>query len=214
MKRVKRIETGQDVSLIAPLFANTPMDVVTSPKLFTVTVISSNLAVRLNQQWHSRLPLFGGIPSANYALEYRDHYYGVAIWSPPIARMLPHKEWLELRRMALSPECPHNTATWFLARMERLLIVKFPEVIKLISYQDTEAHHGTIYKAANWIATNRSSGGEWNVPSRRALPQQTDADKIRWEKDLHRKAKKDEPIIAEPPATQEVKETVQQGQLF
>lgn len=210
MKRVKRIEAGQDVSLIAPLFANTPMDVVASPKLFTVTVISSNLAVRLNQQWHSRLPLFGGIPSANYALEYHDHYYGVAIWSPPIARMLPHKEWLELRRMALSPECPHNTATWFLARMERLLIVKFPEVNKLISYQDTEAHHGTIYKAANWVAANRSSGGEWNVPSRRALPQQTAADKVRWEKDLRKHPAKDEVVVSR----EEVKESVQQGQLF
>jgi len=50
----------------------------------------------------------------------------------------------------------------------------------LISYQDTEVHTGTIYKAANWIPANRTKFASWNVSRERNSDQST-ADKIRWE---------------------------------
>ena len=187
MKRIHRIEPGQDVSAVAPLFGIPTTEAPTSPKQFQVVVVSANLAVRLNEQWHSRLPLFGGCPRVSYALTHNERYYGVAIWSSPVARLLPQLEWLELRRMALAPEVPYNTASWFLARMERLIPVAFPDVVRLISYQDTEAHQGTIYKASNWVNAHTGQGQEWTRPSRRSLPQQSAAPKIRWEKELNRR---------------------------
>ena len=58
---------------------------------------------------------------------------------------------------------------------------KFPEIEKVISYQDTAVHLGTIYKAANWTQSNISSGGEWTRQSRARGKVQTAVPKVRWE---------------------------------
>jgi hypothetical protein len=107
----------------------------------------------------------------------------VAIWSSPIAanRLTNGDKMLELRRMAIAEYAPKNTATYMLKHMRKWVFSNFDEVNTLISYQDTEAHHGTIYKADNWVMANRGSLSEWNTKTRnRALAQST-APKIRWE---------------------------------
>tara|TARA_R100000329_G_C7462854_1_gene163014 strand:- start:161 stop:511 length:351 start_codon:yes stop_codon:yes gene_type:complete len=109
---------------------------------------------------------------------------GVGIWSSPVARMLSNKILLELRRLALSKHCPKNTATYVMARMAKKIKKKFPEIEKLISYQDTEVHLGTIYKAANWKQANTSTGGEWTRQSRGRAKAQTSVPKVRWEYSL------------------------------
>ena len=52
--------------------------------------------------------------------------------------------------MACSPEAPRNTASRFLGWMARYFADRCPFREKLISYQDTAVHNGTIYKAAGW----------------------------------------------------------------
>lgn len=107
--------------------------------------------VRCNRAWHSRLPLVGCSPfRVIYAAEVQGTIYAVAAWSNPVARLLPQLEFLELRRMAISDDAPKNTASRMLGWMTRDIRKRFPQVVRLISYQDCEAHTGTIYKASGW----------------------------------------------------------------
>lgn len=80
-----------------------------------------------------------------------DHVYAVALWSSPSARCLP-QHFVELRRMACAPDAPKNTASRFLGWMLRQLPKSH---WKAISYQDTDVHKGTIYKAAGWIPAHK-----------------------------------------------------------
>jgi hypothetical protein len=154
-------------------------------------------ARELNGRWHSRLPRIGDPPNVMrhapcFAASFGGVPFAVAIWSHPVNRRLPQKEWLELRRLADSPAAPRNTASRFLAVMTRLLRAEYPELSRLISYQDTEVHTGAIYRAAGWTPTVRSKWNPWNKPRSRNLngrprtrPEcQSKADKQRWEKVL------------------------------
>ena len=151
---------------------------------------SAAVACKLNEVWHSRLPQLHPSNvwrSKNYIcflFMIDEAVVGVGIWSSPVARMLSNKTLLELRRLALSKHCPKNTATYVMARMAKKIKEKFPEIEKLISYQDTEVHLGTIYKAANWKQTNTSKGGEWTRQSRGRAKAQTSVPKVRWEYSL------------------------------
>ena len=106
-------------------------------------------AVSLVKQWHSRLPECTNIAMIAFRAHYLNVTYAVAIWSNCSARLLP-QEWMELRRMACRPESPKNTASRMLSIMTKLIPQYFPTCPKVISYQDTEVHTGTIYKAAGW----------------------------------------------------------------
>lgn len=77
--------------------------------------------------------------------------YAVALWNNPSARCLP-RNWLELRRMACNVTAPANTPSAFLAWMTRYFRTQ-AKYDRLISYQDTAVHRGTIYKAAGWTPT-------------------------------------------------------------
>ena len=148
---------------------------------------SAAVACKLNEIWHSRLPQLHPSNvwrSKNYIcflFLIDEAVVGVGIWSSPVARMLSNKTLLELRRLALSKHCPKNTATYVLSKMIKAIKEKFPEIEKVISYQDTAVHLGTIYKAANWTQSNISSGGEWTRQSRARGKVQTAVPKVRWE---------------------------------
>lgn len=110
-------------------------------------------AVCLVRRWHSRLPrcqvgpwrfAFSGV--------YEGRTYVVALWNNPSARCLP-SQWLELRRMAASPDAPRNTCSRFLMWMVRWFSRNCPEAERCISYQDMQIHKGTIYRAAGWTQT-------------------------------------------------------------
>ena len=85
----------------------------------------------------------------SFAARSGDEIVAVALWNNPSARNLP-RDWLELRRMAVSGSAPHCTASWFLGAMSRWIRRYMAGVARLISYQDTSVHKGTIYKAAGW----------------------------------------------------------------
>jgi len=153
-----------------------------------ITEISPVLACELNKRWHSTLP------ELHYSNVVRNKYYicfgayygflnwiAVGIWSSPIAgnRMKNADKILELRRLAISDEAPKNFASWFLSRMIKRIKLKFPQIEKLISYQDTSKHIGTIYKASNWIIDGYTKFRPWNE-TRKRNKSQTFGDKVRW----------------------------------
>lgn len=144
-------------------------------------------AVALNRTWHSRLPnILDDTISYAFHARYGDVTYIVAIWSNPVSRMLP-SHWLELRRMACSTETPKNAASAFLAWMVRYFRSRFPKHERLISYQDTEVHQGTIYRAAGWTDGHRTRQGDtWQTGNRGRVNQNGSntiaSVKVRWEK--------------------------------
>jgi len=145
-------------------------------------------AQNLNALWHSVLPIasLGWLNRyVAYGAEFEGQWYAVAIWTDPIAanRLADGPRLLELRRFAIAPDAPKNTASRMLGIMRRKLKIKFPDVIRLISYQAVEHHSGTIYKASGWKAVACSEYQEWHPGLSRAEPQ-TKSDKIRWELNL------------------------------
>ncbi len=144
-------------------------------------------AAILNQKWHSRLPrVEWEMMSHSFHAQYKGVSFAVALWSNPVARLLP-QDWLELRRMACSPEMPKNGASSFLGWMVRYFKAKGKE--RLISYQDSEVHSGTIYKASGWRIGNVGRAGDsWERDTRhRPMLNGSEAiasSKIRWEKSL------------------------------
>lgn len=118
--------------------------------LLTVEKCPPQFARPLIAAWHSRLPRTQQGPwMYAFAAHYEGTVFAVALWHNPSARNLP-TDWLELRRMAVAPDAPHCTASFFLAQMARWLRRHRPDIVKLISYQDQQVHTGTIYRAAGW----------------------------------------------------------------
>ncbi len=108
------------------------------------------LAVTFVRTHHSRLPRCQSSPwQYAFSASVKGQVVAVALWNNPSARCLPH-HWLELRRLACSPDAPRNTCSQFLGWMIRFFKKTCPEREKVISYQDLDVHLGTIYKAAGW----------------------------------------------------------------
>ena len=98
--------------------------------------------------------------------------------------MLNGRGWLELRRMAIADDAPKYTASRMISIMVRDIRRNRPDICRVISYQDTAVHAGTIYAASGWrktiIGGVISTG--WNSRIRNQM--QTAAPKIRWDKKI------------------------------
>jgi hypothetical protein len=123
-----------------------------------------------------------------YTAECDGVFYATAAWSNPVARLLPQREWLELRRLAIADDAPRNTASRFIGWMVRDIQKRFPEVVQLISYQDCDAHNGTIYKASGWkpavgyVSRRRGwAAGNGGATYRANRANQSVAPRMRWE---------------------------------
>jgi hypothetical protein len=143
------------------------------------------LALTLNAKWHSQLPRLGRgavkIPYLSYGAIHEGRIHAVAIWSNPVARLLPQHEWLELRRLAIGPDAPRNTASRMLGVMTRLIRRWKPAIVALVSYHDTSAHSGAIYRAAGWKIDGVTRGKDWCNSSRPGRPHSISlAPKVRW----------------------------------
>lgn len=177
-----------DVRVAYPLFQEEGSgSIPTSALQLRFDTIALKRAIELNREWHSRLPkivasnIIRTVRHVCYSAEFAGVFYAVAVWTNPVARMLPQQTWIELRRLAISSDAPKNTATRMLAWMVRDIRKRFPTVEQAISYQDTEVHHGTIYRAAGWSPTRLDAGGEWSRPSRARNSVQSGSPKQRWE---------------------------------
>ena len=175
---------GDCIRVVHPLFQEEGSgSIPTSPLQFEFGRCPMPVALTLNKEWHSRVPELRNQTGKNiaFAAIFEGRYFAVAIWGEPIARMLNGKGMLELRRMAISPDSPKNTGSRMLRVMRLLLRKEQLGVQRLISYQDSDIHQGTIYKAAGWVACNTSkpSSKGWNTRKRAEM--QTWSQKIRWE---------------------------------
>lgn len=177
--------SGDSIRVVHPLFpAEGGGSIPTSPLQLVFGQIDAKLARRLLSIWHSRLPEIVNWQGCSpcYGAESGGIWYAIAMWGPPVARMLNGRGWVELRRFAIAPDAPRNTASRMLGWMARQ--VGNLGFKKAISYQDTAVHTGTIYRAAGWTAGHASDGGEWSRPSRGRVVVQTASPKIRWELEL------------------------------
>ena len=186
-------QSGDSIRVVHPLFqveggGSTP----TSPLQLNIGEISIDVAIRLNGLWHSRLP---SVVKSNvqrvrhlvcFGAEFDGVFYASAIWTDPIARMLNGRNWLELRRMAISDDAPKNTASRMIKIMTAKIEKMWPQVEKLISYQDCDVHTGTIYAASNWSAEAENKSGEWSRKNRCRIGPQAPGKKVRWEKTIRR----------------------------
>jgi hypothetical protein len=91
--------------------------------------------------------------------------------------------------MAIAQDAPKNTASRMLSIMAKVIKLRFNDVWKLISYQDTDVHTGTIYKASGWEYANLSGKPNWYSPDKKIV---SNAPKVRWERQIRK-----EPIKCE-----------------
>ena len=162
-----------------------------SPKKMTLKAIGVRHAMRYNEMWHSRLPktvegnLLRNKRFIFYGAEFKDHCFASAIWTDPVANNRLSKDyiWLELRRLAIAPDAPKFTATWMISKMIKDIKKQFPQVTRLVSYQDCDVHKGTIYAASNWKQDIVSQGISWNE-TRKRNKEQSLSPKKRWVYDL------------------------------
>jgi hypothetical protein len=178
-----------------PLFTRQAADQPARATCLAVVPCSVQVARALNALWHSRLPYTQRGPwVAAHCAHYGGYVYAVALWNNPSARTLP-QNWLELRRMAVAADAPHCTASFFLAAMSRIIARDMPDVARLISYQDTSVHRGTIYKAAGWSVgrvqcarvrdrTKPRAGTRRMYRTNSNGASVDSAEKVRWEQDL------------------------------
>ena len=174
--------------VVRPLFqAEDGGSIPTSTLQLVFSEIPERTFFNLNTLWHSRLPKCGNSHfRVCYGAEHDGVWFAVAAWSNPVARLLPQREWLELRRFAIAPDAPKNTASRMLGWMRRDIRSRFPDVVRLISYQDLDAHTGGIYKAAGWKHADnfkpRARGWVgWGSRPRKGRTNQAVAPRMRWE---------------------------------
>lgn len=181
---------AENIRVMYPLFqeekgGSTPTSAL-SAKSLVIERIPFERAKELNRAWHSRLPLFrsacGAMGFLCFGAFHGEKCYAVAIWSNPVARLLPQATWLELRRLASAPDAPKNTCTRMIRIMEIIIRNEKRDIEVLVSYQDTEVHAGGIYAGSGWSKTFLNDGHGWEMPNRKRSKAQSLAPKQRWEK--------------------------------
>ena len=220
--------SGDSVRVASPLFpvegqGSIPM----SPLQFEIVEVHYKIAKQLNKLWHSQLPIVNSSKIC-FGAKYKNIWYAVGIFDAPISRAFNDKNYLELKRLAISQDSPKNTASRMIKIMTILIKKQMPEIVKLISYQDTEVHTGTIYKASGWIEIkNKGHKPDWHnrKPSdskaplfQKKYPKYFEkirykyekkyiavGDKIRWEKQI-RQGQETKTTVIKPP-----KKTPQKG---
>lgn len=188
---------ADDVVEAYPLFqAEDGGSIPTSALELYFSACDRQVFVDCNRLWHSRLPKIGAsLGRVYYMAECRTRIYAVAMWSNPVARLLPQQEWLELRRFAITDSAPRYTASRMLGWMARDIRSRFPEVVRLISYQDCKAHCGTIYAASGWVEAknyisrcrNWAPTTAWASRCRAGRTDQNVSPRMRWELRVQKK---------------------------
>jgi hypothetical protein len=176
------------IETFEPLFG-WPTLTADSARQLQILRLDMDAATRYNRLWHSQLPepgawSFGDVRLA-YAAVFDNGVYGVGIWTRPVAgNRLSHEtsHLLELRRLAIPDYAPKFTATRMLGGMVKGIRRDEPDVCRVLSYQMTSVHQGTIYKAANWYVSNKQETHQaWDTGSRRRPVDVDTSPKVRWE---------------------------------
>jgi hypothetical protein len=180
--------SGDSIRVVHPLFREEGGgSIPTSPLQLHIGVIHVLKAIELNAIWHSRLPevVRGNIDRNTHSIcfgaEYDGIFYASALWTDPVSSELNGRGMLELRRLAIAPDAPRNTASRMLRVMRLAIRRRFADIKTLISYQDTDVHTGGIYRAAGWSSGPPRKSNSWTHARRSRNKEQTRADKVRWE---------------------------------
>jgi hypothetical protein len=123
---------------------------------FTIQKIDQRSAEMFVSQYHYA----GGMGNAGicYGLFSCGCLIGVIVFHTPISENVRKSvygdsrkdEVSELHRMAIHPDAPQNTATYFISRALDALKEHRPQYTAILSFADTtEGHDGTVYQAAN-----------------------------------------------------------------
>jgi len=186
---------AENIRVMYPLFqGGKGGSIPTSALQLDFWTVDLATAINLNRLWHSRLPrvIASNITRnptwLSFAASFDGVFYATAIWTNPTARFLPYHTWLELRRFAIAPDAPKNTASRMLGWMVREIRNSCRHIYHLISYQDCDVHQGTIYKAAGWVPTQKSFDhrNRGLRPGRKRNLSQTTSTKQRWEKEIRK----------------------------
>jgi len=104
---------GDCIRVVHPLFQKEGGgSIPTSPLQLQVGEITLDLAMQLNELWHSRFPITNKSNlsrvryGVNYGAEFDGKFYACAIWTSPIAsnRLKDGLRALELRRFAIASD--------------------------------------------------------------------------------------------------------------
>jgi len=128
----------------------------TSPLQLHCLDIGPKAAATAYKNWHY-LGDTDFISSFNYGVYFNQRFMGAITYGPPNAAELDgffdrysQKQWYEIKRFALSSDCPRNSESRVIAVTMRLLRKRTP-VKGVITYADSgQGHVGTIYKAAGF----------------------------------------------------------------
>jgi hypothetical protein len=146
-------------------------------------VMKLSTAKRMIREWHSRFPETGGGGSrVCYGATHGGIWYAAAVWTNPTSPKLPQRSWLMLKRFAIAPDRPANTASRMMGWMVRDIASRYPLVQMLVSYSDPASHEGTIYRATGWAndgATHRKGLG-WKNRKRDHADNEACRKVVRW----------------------------------
>lgn len=172
-----------------PLFGSAPLRIPKKVKMLECQRTNFDIAAEFNKNFHSVLPktIKSNFKRNSicicFSLTYENHIFGVGMWTNPIAknRFKDSNQILELRRLCLIDISPKNSASRFIKLMICQIKHEYKHIKRLISYQDSEQHLGTIYKAANWEPFDCGNFQKWNTKKRIRNKSQSNSRKIRWE---------------------------------
>lgn len=128
----------------------------TSPLQLRYYEIGTGAALEAYKRWHY-LGETQLIATVNFGVYFEQEFMGCISYGPPNATDLKgfwdrktQSFWYEIKRMALSPECPKNSESRTIAITTKLLRKK-AKVKGIVTYADTSQNHeGTIYKASGY----------------------------------------------------------------
>lgn len=129
----------------------------TSPHQLKLKLTNKLTAQNALSRWHY-LGDKGFLSTYNFGVFFSGELVGIICYGIPNAPSIKgiydqtsQNDYLELTRLALSPDCPKNSASRVIAISLKLLAKMNPEIKGIITYADTEQGHvGTIYKASNF----------------------------------------------------------------
>ena len=138
------------------LFANRG-SIPTSPHQFKIMEGKfSDFAVLL-EKYHYKSSKIGGGINWHLILKYNGKIYGGMVIGQMRHMDKYEEKAVELRRMVLHPDCPKNTASYFLSKTMWWL-KKYTCVSTVYSFADqTVGHKGTCYKASNFEYVKKTS---------------------------------------------------------
>lgn len=128
----------------------------TSPLQLHFREIMPKTAMIAYRRWHY-LGDVEFISQVNFGAYWEQKLEGAISYGPPNATDLKgywdrhtQNNWFEIKRLALSPLCPRNSESRFIAITTKLLR-RVADVKGIVSYaDDAQGHKGTIYKASGF----------------------------------------------------------------